>query len=500
MKQLKLHAAHLGLLRVASLLVPTAQRAEWFQEWSSELWYVRRANKIPRKFSWSAEWRITAFCLGAFQDAAGLWREGRRSKEQPSGKPAQNSPALCLFWLCALLVVSAAIASYLPGIRSEHNAAQSPLRPGVILIQRGTGGVTGEPSISLAEYADWHSHRQQFFADLAFYRIERIHVSVPGIMKSEWVVAHASRNLDSVLGMPRGDSALATRSDFPQAILSEAAWRRYFRSDSAIVGQIFKVGKGAVQIAGIAPAVWWDIPGHPDLWLLESESRLEHRIDSVNGYVLARLSPAGRAQMIGDSVEITSATAGGDEIDLRGFAFTPPTSGPFWIYLFALFIAVLALPASTSVAKSEANFTSRPPSPRSRLIRWAFLGAKLILIALVAYFASVDIAYCSFPNYSPFAEFLQFVASFCFCLFGLRWAVVDQSQRCPVCLRKVTHPAQVGIASCTFLGWNGTEMFCAEGHTMLHVPSLPTSWFGSQRWTYLDTSWDFLFADSHPQW
>jgi hypothetical protein len=33
-----------------------------------------------------------------------------------------------------------------------------------------------------------------------------------------------------------------------------------------------------------------------------------------------------------------------------------------------------------------------------------------------------------------------------------------------------------------------------DGHTLLHVPGLPTSWFGTQRWLYLDTSWGFLFA------
>jgi hypothetical protein len=84
---------------------------------------------------------------------------------------------------------------------------------------------------------------------------------------------------------------------------------------------------------------------------------------------------------------------------------------------------------------------------------------------------------------------------FLICLFGLRWAIMDQSRRCPVCLRRVTHPARVGIASWNFLGWNGTEMICTGGHALLHVPSLPTSWFSRQRWMYLDTSWDFLFAD-----
>ncbi len=125
-----------------------------------------------------------------------------------------------------------------------------------------------------------------------------------------------------------------------------------------------------------------------------------------------------------------------------------------------------------------------------------FLVIKLCLIAGLAYFAAVDIAYWNFADYSPSAEFLQFAATFTFALFGLRWALIDQSRRCPVCLRCVTHPARVGFASCNFLSWNGTEMICTGGHVLLHVPSLPTSWFSRQRWMYLDTSWGFLFADA----
>jgi hypothetical protein len=59
----------------------------------------------------------------------------------------------------------------------------------------------------------------------------------------------------------------------------------------------------------------------------------------------------------------------------------------------------------------------------------------------------------------------------------------------------VAHPARVGQYSRTFLAWSGTEMMCAGGHTLLHVPSLPTSWFSTQRWMFLDPSWKFLFAD-----
>ena len=50
------------------------------------------------------------------------------------------------------------------------------------------------------------------------------------------------------------------------------------------------------------------------------------------------------------------------------------------------------------------------------------------------------------------------------------------------------------LRSRTFLAWNGTVLMCLRGHTLLHVPALPTSWFYAPRWDYLDPSWEFLFC------
>jgi hypothetical protein len=38
---------------------------------------------------------------------------------------------------------------------------------------------------------------------------------------------------------------------------------------------------------------------------------------------------------------------------------------------------------------------------------------------------------------------------------------------------------------------------CLNGHTLLHIPDLHTSWFSSPRWLYLDTSWACLFTGSN---
>ena len=185
-----------------------------------------------------------------------------------------------------------------------------------------------------------------------------------------------------------------------------------------------------------------------------------------------------------------------DKLDIYGVSFAGRLRDPRGIFEFGLILALLALPAVTSVTLSESNYSSHRPSRKHTVVRWAFLAAKFLLVSAIAYFASLDLAWWNSSNYSPLAEFAQIAWSFSICLFGFRWALSYQRRRCPVCLRRVTHPAQVGIASRTFLGWNGTEMMCMGGHTLLHVPSLPTSWFGGQRWLYLDSSWEFLFADS----
>jgi hypothetical protein len=117
-----------------------------------------------------------------------------------------------------------------------------------------------------------------------------------------------------------------------------------------------------------------------------------------------------------------------------------------------------------------------------RLLRPLFFVAKLALLWPIAYFASLDVAY-GCPLMTVHAQtYLQLAVGFLVCLFGVRWALSDQHRRCPVCLRLVAHPARVGMASSNLLAWSGTEMICTGGHTLLHIPGLPMSWFSAPRW------------------
>ena len=87
------------MLRAASLLAPGDQRAEWLEEWRSELWYVPRRGAM-------------LFCSGRFP--------GRALAETEQPEPAKRtgihleSPLSCLALLAALAAVSIFIAVRLP--------------------------------------------------------------------------------------------------------------------------------------------------------------------------------------------------------------------------------------------------------------------------------------------------------------------------------------------------------------------------------------------------
>ena len=82
------------LLWAASLLVPRSEREEWHREWRGELWHVRAALTPTGGPAGTSQDQVTAFCLGAFQDALCLRRAGRA--ERPPLAGMEGTPRQCL--------------------------------------------------------------------------------------------------------------------------------------------------------------------------------------------------------------------------------------------------------------------------------------------------------------------------------------------------------------------------------------------------------------------
>jgi hypothetical protein len=483
------------LLRCASLLVPAGQRAEWIREWRAELWHVRQERSPEGAVSWQGEREVTAFCLGAFQDALCLRRSGRQDKLALHAM--EGTARQCVLALVALLAATYTLSLLLPGVRAERSMWPRQVNANLVVIQQfdGDGSLA---TISPKQLKSWEERKQKYFDGFAFYRVTQEVVDVEDASrgtqtKSRWGVARASVNLFALLGIPVqfAEAGGMPRSDLPAVVLSERAWKNKFGADARVAGAVVHLGSHAVQIAGVAPDGSLALPGHADAWLLDPDA--ESGPDG-NGYVIAHLTPAGAAAIWASCVHITARGPEQSEEDLMGVCVQDWRPTPWGIYLFALLLGLLSLPAITSVSLGESSPGLQQTSWLGRLRRWSFLSFKIALLLPILYFLSLDLAYGHTALGREQAGLVQLFSTFSMCLFGMRWVLKDQRQRCPVCLRRVAHPARVGQASRTFLAWNGTEMMCMGGHTLLHVPSLPTSWFGTQRWLYLDPSWAFLFV------
>jgi len=492
--------ADLGLLRGASLLVPGGQREEWWREWHAELWEVRRACACAGEVRWAAEREIAGFCLGAFEDAYCL---RRMDKKKRTPLPISFGSAWqCILFLAVILGVCYGMARMLPGVRAERGMSQYTVRPGLVLIENADNEDSPR-TISSGQYRAWKDRKQQFFDGFAFYRVtqesvDRETAQAGSRQTGGWDVGRASSNLFVLLGLPvrfRAKDAGAD-ADLPRVVLSESLWKREFGANPHVAGGIVRVGLRRATIAGVAPEGPWDLPGKVDAWLLEPDSQTA---SAGAGYVVAHLTESGRSKMWAARVPIKSFSPHRSPDDLLGIALGNGAPGEWDIFLFAVFLAVLALPAITSVSVGDLSVSVHRISWPRRLWRWGFLGVKIALLLPIVHFASLDLAYGFTAFNANQAMYIQLASTFFVCLFGMSWVLSDQRQRCPVCLRRVDHPARVGQLSRTFLAWSGTELMCMGGHTLLHVPSLPTSWFSSQRWMFLDSSWDFLFAGSAPK-
>jgi hypothetical protein len=486
-----------GLLHCASLFVPTELRDEWRREWIAELWHVSQSCVSTGRVSLNAQRAVAAFCLGAIQDALCVRQLCRENSKVVSSQ--RGSARECLFWLAAALSLSYILSRVVPGVSIETHPSHYQVKPGLVLLQSELFSDNSLATVKGQQFLDLKVSRQRSIDELAFYRIEKEAASLRSHAVTKWAVAHASLNLFALLGGPLSLPAFARTSagslgkNLPPVVLSEALWKREFGCDPTIVGSTVRIGRTEARVMGILPRGSWRLPGRADAWLLEPDAEIAR---SAVGHVVAHLTRFGQAQMYGDRLHINTFVPDDPDADLWGVSFDERTRGPWTIFRFAVFLAFLALPAITSVSLGESSFSSHRPSWTKNLKRWMFMSAKIALLLSIAYFASLDLSYWNATAYSTLSEYAQLASSFSICLFGMRWVLLDQRERCPVCLRRVTHPAQVGQASRTFLAWNGTELICTSGHTLLHVPGLPTSWFGTQRWLYLDTSWKFLFAGS----
>jgi hypothetical protein len=448
---------HLGLLWGASLLVPSSERSEWSRQWRTELWYVLRECFSAMNPDRKSVRKTTAFCMGAYQDA--IWLRHRSWQEQQPLAQICRSPSVCLLLLSGICLSAWAVARISPNVAAGMSRIE--VYPRQVSDNRAepcdcafdaTNEIRSLPTARL--WFDGFSH----------YQVAQEAVWGEAMPRTKWKVAHARSDFFTVLRLPislMGDVRSA-HDKSPQIVLSRETWTREFASNPNIAGTKLNVGSVDAIVAGVAFSGSSGLPGRANAWLLGSD--LPMASDSAE-FLVAHLSPTGYWD-----------------------------DGRWAPSMLGILLAFLMLPFVNHASLADYTSHSRKPPWARRSLFWTFLIAKISAIVAIVYFASIDLDCLFIQPFSHFSGNIQAASAVVLCLLGLNWAFRDQQQRCPYCLRPMAHPVQIGQPSRTFLDWNGTELVCERGHTLLHIPEIPTSWFRCQQWVCLDRSWQFLFV------
>ncbi|HLK68325.1 MAG TPA: hypothetical protein VKU19_33060 [Bryobacteraceae bacterium] len=444
----------LAILRLAALLVPAEHRAEWLAEWRSELWYVPRAR--------------VQFCLGAFPDA--LWVRRYAPRQADGGLFRWESPVECLLFLAVLLAASLLIAYQAPGGRNLLRSADADTR-GVVIVSAHRPPSTPVTTISSGQYLSWTRSAQSRFSELAFYQPVRVRATIAAHQSVDLSIARTSASFFEMLKIP-------IPSARPALILNRTAWRKYWRDVPNPAGRILEFPASRVAIAGVVDDYTWRLPGQVDAWLVEDDAQSATIAADAPGFVLARLhSPTLRR---GGLLHMLLPDEDGSYTEFDCVFLPVKTESP-WFPLAALGVV------SWLVTRLSPSFSG---GGLGRPRQWAFLVAKMALALPAVALGALDLASILGAVAHIHVEAPALGAAW---LMGIRWVLRDQQQRCPVCLRLLSNPIGIGQASQTFLGWYGTELMCAKGHGLLHVPEIPSSPSSPTRWIQLDPSWSGLF-------
>jgi hypothetical protein len=480
-----------ALVGAAAPLVPAAQREDWRREWRAEIWH--RWQFLFHTGEWNRREKalLVWSALGALADAAWLLASQDSVRSRISG--TARSP---FTWLAAFAAMVLSIAAVSSGLHATRQMlfSQMPSQAGQLtfiwLHQYIGGGDKGLP----ADVAPAWQQSSKLLNGLAGVVVSHRQVALNGRdIAGKQLVVDASPALFDVLG------AKAEAGRFPVengVVLDHRAWAAFGGGRANVIGSEVKIDGHAYRVAAVLPAKFEFLSRQPTFYLMERLTYLD------KAFVVARVKPGVSEERL--NKELTRIAA-----EICSYYYLQGQMR-FSTWRGALLTPLISFGLATLLSSLVAWMALRPRLKQFRLAfeegnrrtaarRMAFflsktgLGLACVFLACLEWSRSESsVVLASFdPGSGPFLLWLYVLGT----MGVLFWAVADQRARCRVCLRLMAFPVRIGCPGCLLLDWSGTELFCSEGHGLLHVPMMAPSWDEeADRWVSLDDSWKGLFA------
>jgi len=491
------------LLRAASLLVPKAQRREWYREWYAEVWHWAHFLLESGHLNSKTRLELARHCWGAFADAA--WHRYNQEQFMRALGEAPLSAKFCLTSISLLFFFAILVSGFAPTVRSAFSRLPF-YQPDRVASLSFHGNFSHYHEGTLFNsVTDW-SGRSHTAAAIAGYSFHPAEVRQNGVAFTT-LTARVSPNFFDLLGSGAGMGRLFHAGDENDCrdciVVTHRFWKSQLNSDRAIVGKVLRLGSADQRIIGVLPANFTFILPEASVWSLpKSDPKISNSAD-FTGAIL-RLSPGASMAQARD--EFRGFTEHAD----ASFGYAKMTLEPIQnqihqgarLYVMFTLLALLGglLVASTRVAAAR---TRRLQLGWRAILRWwSFLAVKTLLLLSTCFIVSLELSSrisialtgTIDPFVGPFSTWFFLVTG----LLALSWSMHDQCRRCRICLKRLGNEASVGVASYLLLEWWGTELVCSDGHGLLHVPEMKSSWLEFEQWVQLDDSWKPLFEDHKP--
>ena len=483
-----------AVLRTASLLVPKSARAAWYQEWYGEIWHWMHFLAESGRLTRQSSMELMRHCWGAFPDAA--WHRFDQKKTVKTFEEAPRSARFCLGAIGVAFVFLVLVTGFAPTIRSAFR----PLpfhQPGRLAYLSFQSGFTQyDEDYLFRNTADW-AQQSKTTDSVAAYSWHPVVVRVPDGWVRD-VSARVAPNFFEVLGSKAVLGRVFAAGDETACpncvVITHRMWSTEFKSDRDIVGKTISVNDQPKTVIGVLPGNFVFMFPEVAVWQLPHTGFAAKNIADRTGAVL-RMKP--RVSLSDAGAEFQSLAQKGGYTRPQMESFESRAHQGIKFYLFFTLLSLFGGIALGSSRLGGAKTRKLKLSFHYTWRWWGFFAAKILLMLAICFVGALEITSrlsiiftgSINPLVGPISTWLFLVTA----MIALSWSLQDQSRRCRYCLNRLGNEASVGMPSYLFLGWWGTELVCSDGHGLLHVPEMKSSWQEFDQWVSLDESWKPLF-------
>ena len=416
-----------------------------------------------------------------------FWQFSSQEEVRRHVKAVTRSPWSCFAALGFALIILAYVTSGLPATRQLLSKLLDPSENRLVVVWLQPFG--GKPhGIPPDVIPDWRkdSHALE---SVASFSVKELPVRTSAMPVVKLPVISTESHLFEVLKVR---PSLGSVSGTTFTAIDYRIWTANFHRDPHIAGKTIWVAGKPHIISAVLPNGFKFLTRQPSVYISEEHVRGD------------RVMVLGRVRKTADVAKLNRELAQiARQADYYFFVFDPQLrsttlSGVLFspLRLFGLAVAISLFPVFwfSRVRLRLIRLAWASANRRATLNRSAFFLAKLALALTLVFVAGLEWAR---PESSILLTWTDAGSG-----LGIIWlyslgamaalfgAVADQRARCRVCLRLLAFPVRIGRPGSLLLDWGGTEFLCSEGHGVLHIPHLSTSWDEeADRWIKLDDSW-----------